>query len=198
MRLTDGNTSRRRLSRAVAGRRVTPRAIPSAVQVACGARGCCQTFWTRSERYAGFGVRRVIGKGGGHPIAASTQNKVAKPESLRQRRPPSTSRARQAPINGKNADDMAGLSYTMSVQPGLSRRRVGKGFSYRDPYGARITDPDTLARIRTLAIPPAWTKVWICPDPDGHLQAVGEDDRLPKVLHPPRDHQRLFRRRSVA
>jgi DNA topoisomerase-1 len=59
--------------------------------------------------------------------------------------------------------------------PGIRRRRSGKGFSYRGPNGARITDTPTLQRIRKLVIPPAWTSVWICPDPDGHIQAVGLD-----------------------
>jgi DNA topoisomerase I len=59
--------------------------------------------------------------------------------------------------------------------PGLARRRRGKGFEYVDQQGRRVTDETTLARIRSLAIPPAWTQVWICPDERGHLQAVGTD-----------------------
>jgi DNA topoisomerase-1 len=58
--------------------------------------------------------------------------------------------------------------------PGISRRRRGRGFSYEDA-GGPVTDPDTLERIRALAIPPAWTDVWICPDPSGHIQAAGTD-----------------------
>ncbi|MGQ0519534.1 MAG: DNA topoisomerase IB [Actinomycetota bacterium] len=58
--------------------------------------------------------------------------------------------------------------------PGIERRRAGRGFVYL-AGGRRVTDPDVLARIRALAIPPAWTGVWICSDPDGHLQAVGVD-----------------------
>ena len=58
---------------------------------------------------------------------------------------------------------------------GISRRGRGRGFEYRDPEGGRVADPDTLERIAALAIPPAWTDVWICPDPDGHLQALGTD-----------------------
>jgi DNA topoisomerase I len=58
---------------------------------------------------------------------------------------------------------------------GLGRRRAGGGFVYLDPSGRRVTDPDVLGRIRSLAIPPAWTGVWICPDPAGHIQAVGID-----------------------
>jgi DNA topoisomerase IB len=59
--------------------------------------------------------------------------------------------------------------------PGITRRRRGKGFEYKDDEGARITDPEDLARIRELGIPPAWEDVWICPNPRGHLQATGTD-----------------------
>ncbi len=59
--------------------------------------------------------------------------------------------------------------------PGISRRRVGRGFAYFTPDGRRITDADELARIRALVIPPAWTDVWICVWPHGHIQAVGTD-----------------------
>lgn len=57
---------------------------------------------------------------------------------------------------------------------GVRRRRRGKGFSY-EFCGAPITDAQMLARIRALVIPPAWREVWICPDPGGHIQAVGVD-----------------------
>jgi DNA topoisomerase IB len=59
--------------------------------------------------------------------------------------------------------------------PGLTRRRSGKGFVYTDCNGARVTDAATLARIDALVIPPAWTDVWICPLPNGHIQATGTD-----------------------
>ena len=62
-------------------------------------------------------------------------------------------------------------------RPGLRRRRAGRGFCYYLPDGSRVTDPDVLDRVRALAIPPAWTDVWICPDPRGHIQAVGTDAR---------------------
>jgi DNA topoisomerase IB len=61
--------------------------------------------------------------------------------------------------------------------PGLTRRRSGKGFVYLDGQGQRIVDPEVLDRIKALVIPPAWTEVWICPWPTGHLQAVGLDAR---------------------
>lgn len=62
-------------------------------------------------------------------------------------------------------------------EPGISRRRSGRGFSYRDPAGATITDPRVLHRIRSLAVPPAWRDVWICPQPGAQLQAIGIDAR---------------------
>lgn len=71
-------------------------------------------------------------------------------------------------------------------QPGLSRRRAGRGFTYTDLDGSRITDPDVLARCRSLAIPPAWKDVWICPTPNGHIQAFGYDaaGRGQYIYHP--------------
>ena len=67
------------------------------------------------------------------------------------------------------------LSYVNDNEPGVLRRRFGKGFSYRWPDGRTVKDKAALARIRKLAIPPAWTDVWICPDPSGHIQATGRD-----------------------
>ncbi len=60
-------------------------------------------------------------------------------------------------------------------KPGIARKRRGKGFAYYDPDGNLLSDPDALARIKDLVIPPAWKKVWISPDPKGHIQAVGTD-----------------------
>ncbi|MGY4891691.1 UNVERIFIED_CONTAM: DNA topoisomerase IB [Xanthomonas axonopodis] len=74
----------------------------------------------------------------------------------------------------------AGLTYVNDQQPGISRRKAGKSFSYRDADGQRIADADTLQRIRSLAIPPAYTDVWICAKPNGHLQATGRDARRRK------------------
>src|ERR1044071_9384589 len=61
------------------------------------------------------------------------------------------------------------------ASPGIRRLRRGRGFAYRDAAGRKVEDAETLERIRLLAIPPAWTDVWICTDPLGHLQAVGTD-----------------------
>ncbi|WP_355586683.1 DNA topoisomerase IB [Xanthomonas cannabis] len=74
----------------------------------------------------------------------------------------------------------AGLIYVNDQQPGISRRKAGKSFSYRSADGDRIADADTLQRIRSLAIPPAYTEVWICAKPNGHLQATGRDARRRK------------------
>ena len=73
----------------------------------------------------------------------------------------------------------AGLRY-VSVSPlgkGITRKRSGKGFRYLDAEGRTIRDAEDLRRIRALAIPPAWTDVWICPSPQGHIQAIGRDAR---------------------
>jgi len=72
---------------------------------------------------------------------------------------------------------VAGLMRSDPRSPGITRIRAGDGFRYRDPSGADVTDTQTLARIRALAIPPAWTGVWISPDPVGHIQATGVDSR---------------------
>ncbi len=82
--------------------------------------------------------------------------------------------------DGSHAFDIAaevpkGLSYCSDEFAGLTRRRAGKGWSYRDAKGQTVTDDKTLARIRALAIPPAWTDVWICPKANGHIQATGRD-----------------------
>ncbi|MBF0665481.1 MAG: DNA topoisomerase IB [Brevundimonas sp.] len=68
-----------------------------------------------------------------------------------------------------------GLTWCSDDQPGLKRTASGKGFAYHDARGRLITDERVLARIRALAIPPAWTDVWICPRATGHIQAVGRD-----------------------
>jgi DNA topoisomerase-1 len=71
----------------------------------------------------------------------------------------------------------AGLRYVDDRGPGIRRRRSGNGFVYTDSNGRPIRDRETLARIASLVIPPAWTDVWICPNPAGHIQAVGRDAR---------------------
>jgi DNA topoisomerase-1 len=81
-----------------------------------------------------------------------------------------------APLPGPEKEAAAaGLHYVSDESPGITRRRAGSGFAYRDPAGQAVRDKATLARIRALAIPPAYTEVWICPDPRGHIQATGRD-----------------------
>jgi DNA topoisomerase-1 len=77
----------------------------------------------------------------------------------------------------KIAARAAGLRYVTTDRSGIERRRIGRGFSYVAPRGRRVRDRSVLNRIRTLAVPPAWKDVWICPDPRGHIQAIGWDAR---------------------
>src|SRR5215217_1940084 len=69
----------------------------------------------------------------------------------------------------------AGLRYVDDHQPGIVRQRRGRGLVYIRPDGKVMREPQVMARIRSLAIPPAWQRVWICTDPDGHIQATGRD-----------------------
>ncbi len=84
-------------------------------------------------------------------------------------------RARATP-NAKAAA-RAGLRYVTDSQPGLTRAKSGSQFILKNAAGRVVTDAATLARVRALAIPPAWTDVWICASPHGHIQAVGRDAR---------------------
>ena len=77
-----------------------------------------------------------------------------------------------APIEAAIA---AGLRYVSDATPGIQRKRAGKHFSYLGRDGKPIHDEEQLKRIRSLGIPPAWTNVWICPNPRGHIQATGRD-----------------------
>lgn len=80
-------------------------------------------------------------------------------------------------IDPEEAAEEAGLRYVSDEQPGYSRRRHGKKFVYFDTEGKQIRDEARILRLNRLAIPPAYTDVWICPSPNGHLQATGRDDR---------------------
>lgn len=80
-------------------------------------------------------------------------------------------------IDPEDAAESVGLVYVNDDMPGITRKRSGKGFSYRGPDGKAIKDAAERKRLASLAIPPAYTDVWICPDPRGHLQATGRDDR---------------------
>src|SRR3954452_5895563 len=80
-----------------------------------------------------------------------------------------------SPLDSEKSAAVAGLRYVSETGPGISRKGAGKGFVYLGPDGKPINDKKTLNRIRSLVIPPAWTSVWICPDPNGHIQAIGWD-----------------------
>src|SRR5512144_3287679 len=71
----------------------------------------------------------------------------------------------------------AGLRYVTDGFAGITRKRAGSGWTYFEPDGTRIRDAGKRRRLTSLAIPPAWTQVWICPDPDGHIQATARDAR---------------------
>lgn len=77
----------------------------------------------------------------------------------------------------RRAAARAGLRYVTDGVPGISRKRSGKGWSFYLADGALLTDPPRRNQILSLAIPPAWTNVWICPDPTGHIQVTARDAR---------------------
>src|SRR5688572_14286146 len=77
----------------------------------------------------------------------------------------------------RKPDPAAGLRHARDGEAGLARREGPRGFEYVDAAGKRVRDTATLARVKSLAIPPAWTDVWICGDERGHLQATGRDAR---------------------
>ncbi len=81
------------------------------------------------------------------------------------------------PVETLKTAQAAGLRYVSDSVPGIRRLRSGKGFRYVGPNGRALRDPGILNRIRSLAIPPAYRDVWICPNPNGHIQATGRDAR---------------------
>ncbi|MDB5729417.1 MAG: topoisomerase [Noviherbaspirillum sp.] len=87
---------------------------------------------------------------------------------------------RDSGSDGVAAARQVGLRYVSDAKPGISRRPAKEGFQYVDADGKRVIDEATLARIKALAIPPAWTDVWICPRDDGHIQATGRDAKKRK------------------
>jgi DNA topoisomerase IB len=91
--------------------------------------------------------------------------------------PPATPVVTPVLAEMKAAASAAKLRYVSDDKPGITRVRTSHGFGYRYPDGSKVLDEETLTRIRKLAIPPAYEQVWICPAPNGHLQAVGRDAR---------------------
>jgi DNA topoisomerase-1 len=91
----------------------------------------------------------------------------------RRKRPITSSRT----VEHRKAASRAGLNYVTDGVAGITRRRAGKGWVFFTPDGVRISDPVERRRINALVIPPAWTDVWISPDPKGHIQATARDAR---------------------
>jgi DNA topoisomerase-1 len=81
------------------------------------------------------------------------------------------------PLHSEQSARAASLRYVSDASPGIARHPFGKSFRYLAPGGTAVREPATLARIRSLAVPPAWREVWICRREDGHLQATGRDAR---------------------
>src|SRR6266446_2071285 len=125
-----------------------------------------------------------------HASAKKLHQEKRKIDSLASRRvnPRGLSRPRRSAPAGSGADlkivsdpidaaEEAGLRYLSDDQPGYTRRVKGDDFNYFDTEGKLIRDEQRLLRIKRLAIPPAYTGVWICPSPNGHIQATGRDAR---------------------
>src|SRR5947209_7625145 len=125
-----------------------------------------------------------------HASAKKIQQEKKKIDSLASRRvnPRGLSRPRRSAPAGSVADlnivsdpieaaEEAGLRYVSDGQPGYTRKARGDDFEYFDTEGKAIGDEQRILRIKRLAIPPAWIDVWICPSPNGHIQAIGRDAR---------------------
>jgi DNA topoisomerase I len=82
-----------------------------------------------------------------------------------------------AALNPQTAAGLARLHHTTDDRPGITRHKARTGFDYRQPDGSWVRDIETLQRIKSLVIPPAWSAVWISPDPLGHIQVTGRDQR---------------------
>ena len=111
-------------------------------------------------------------RGESPPVVMGATSATRHRAQMPDRRPAETDAAPDARAVARDA----GLRYATDARPGISRHARAR-FSYRDAAGETIRDREVLARIRALAIPPAWTDVWICPWPNGHLQARGRDAR---------------------
>src|SRR5688572_29299166 len=113
-----------------------------------------------------------------HPVKSPVNHRkcgsrdmFSRREILAESRPADSAAANGAVVRA------AALRYVNDGGEGMSRRRVGGRFAYFYPGGKRVRDPNVIARLNSLAIPPAYTRVWICPDPDGHIQATARDAR---------------------
>jgi len=151
----------------------------------------------RYERIAAAWLQRRCDRGAhGRGTAASLDRGRSGAMNATAARTPSSPTPASAPARSSTDRDpgaLAGLRHSSDDRPGIRRRRSGRGFRYLDPDGQPVRDADTLARIRSIVIPPAWTDVWISPWPNGHLQATGRDARGRKQY---RYHARYRARRD--
>jgi DNA topoisomerase-1 len=83
----------------------------------------------------------------------------------------------QTIIDAREAAEASGLAYVSDERPGIRRKKTGAGFIYLQPGGAKLSSPAIVTRLKSLAVPPAWTDVWMCPSANGHIQATGRDAR---------------------
>src|SRR5262245_37487302 len=111
------------------------------------------------------------------PIRRASRGQAGTTASTRHRREGALRLPHHALSESALAARAASLHYVTDQAPGLRRLRARHGFRYVTAHGSIVRDLGTRRRIRSLAIPPAWTDVWICPSPDGHIQAVGRDRR---------------------
>src|SRR5712692_1945925 len=102
---------------------------------------------------------------------------MARADASATRRPRQRPAAIEIALDPTVAAHVAGLRYVSDRTPGIRRKRAGRHFRYVDPDGRPVPDATTITRIRSLRIPPAWTDVWICPSPLGHVQATGRDGK---------------------
>lgn len=142
----------------------------------------------RTTGQAGHGPRGRNGK----PLRATRAIRGFRSRAIKSALPGASSRhsgdmPRVEPVESARA---AGLRYVTDERPGITRRRRGKNFAYLAANGSVIRDKETLSRIKSLVIPPAWETVWICPTEHGHIQATGRDARGRKQYrYHPRWHE---------
>src|SRR4029077_10888768 len=119
------------------------------------------------------------------PFSKRLQARIARTDGLLMGAPgtrPENGKETQASVAVESAEaaEEAGLRYISDDRPGYTRKANDEHFDYSDTEGKRIRDEQRLLRIKRLAIPPAWTNVWICPSSNGHIQATGRDARRRK------------------
>src|ERR1700757_1648795 len=119
------------------------------------------------------------------PFSKRLQARIACTDGLLMRAPETkTGNGKETPaavaVESAEVAEEAGLRYISDDRPGYARKSNGEQFEYLDTEGKRIRDEQRLLPIKRLAIPPAWTDVWICPSSNGHIQATGRDARRRK------------------